>query len=166
MKRKTGELLLFGAAAVLLYPLLHEAGHCCAAVLIGGEAKALTLLPQPSVLCRSPGNDPAAGCWIALGGPLLPYCWSVLREPHGFRRWAVNLFLRGISIWAWIFGAAAAVSFGLGRPVPEEDLTRVLECRPEAWPVCAGVMALLAWIGCRAMAASDPMVRFCAFYRE
>ena len=58
--------------AAVMYPLLHEAGHSLAALLLGGRVVELRLFPIPSVLCDVGGIGSAGLVVFALCGAALP----------------------------------------------------------------------------------------------
>ncbi len=86
--KKTAYLLLVGLlTAGILYPLLHEAGHWAATLLLGGEILEFHLLPRPNVLCELGKIGGAKRALIGLCGMALPFAAALVlhpkRLPHG-----------------------------------------------------------------------------------
>ncbi len=112
--------------AVLIYPLLHEAGHVLTSVLLGGRVVALSWLPLPSVVSEVGRLSAAATALIGWGGLLLPALLSLLLRPRRFCLWYGVFVLRFICLLSFLLAAASAVCYTLGHPLPNDDITTLL----------------------------------------
>lgn len=120
------------------YPLLHEMGHVLAALCVGAAVKEVYLLPTASVLCRMP-SAPVGIVAVGLGGPLFPCVAATLLPHRRFWGWFVRYILLTVCLMALVTAAAATVCFQVGYPLPQEDVTQILQHVPQALPLLYGV---------------------------
>ena len=113
--KKTAYLLLVGLlTAGILYPLLHEAGHWAATLLLGGEILEFHLLPRPNVLCEVGKIGGAKRALIGLCGMVLPFAAALVLHPKRFTAWYVLLLLRGISAFALVLSLISVIGRDCG----------------------------------------------------
>lgn len=138
-------MLLVGLlTAGILYPLLHEAGHWAATLLLGGEILEFHLLPRPNVLCEVAKIGGAKCALIGLCGMALPFAAAVVVWPRRFTTWYVLLLLRGISAFALVLSLISVIGRDCGITIMNDDVLTVLRFRPQGGRACA--ILLTAWL--------------------
>lgn len=143
--KKTAYLLLVGLlTAGILYPLLHEAGHWAATLLLGGEILEFHLLPRPNVLCELGKIGGAKHALIGLCGMALPFAAALVLHPKRFTAWYVLLLLRGISAFALVLSLISLIGRDCGITIMNDDVLTVLRFRPQGGQACA--ILLTAWL--------------------
>lgn len=144
--RKLPGLLLIGlAAAVLIYPVLHEMGHVLTTVLWGGRVVQLQLRPPASVLCCFSSVNTDGQVIAGLGGMLLPFLLTISVRPTGISGRLICLYMQGICALSFLISAVSALLFLCGRSFPGEDMTGVLRLQPHCGDLyLAGSLLLTA----------------------
>lgn len=129
--------------ATAVYPLLHEGGHCLAALLVGGRVHAWQLLPLPCVTCEMAGVDHFGLTLVGLGGMLLPllFTWLIYLKRPCLR--LLGLYLNGICFLSFAISLYACVQFRVGTAPVNEDITKVLMLYPEKANVLMAALAIL-----------------------
>lgn len=157
--KKAAPLAPLCAAAVLVYPVLHELGHILAALLLGCGITEFRLWPVPSVMCGGAGFSPAKQVFVGLAGGFLPAALSLCPAPKRFLPGFLWLLLRVIGAWSMLLHGFYAACFRFGLPAEPNDAAAVLSAAPELFPYLllfyAGACALL----CRAVIKSAPLRR-------
>ncbi len=145
--------------AVIIYPFLHELGHVMMAYIVGAEVMEVTLLPLPSILCNMGPGSKYDFILVGVGGMLLPYIITEIRAPKNFWLWYIWVLVKGISLLAFAISCMAIVSFRLGRPMQNEDITKVLQAEPaNAMAYMTILLVLLAW-GIYEIVKTRPVIR-------
>lgn len=129
------------AVALFLYPLLHEGGHCLAAVTVGAEVTELHLFPWPYVVCEVSRVSKKGLVIIALAGLALPVGAAELFRPKRFSLRFVKFILRAMNMITLLVSLAELVLYRLGIRVGEEDLIRaVMLWEKGFWPIFLGIV--------------------------
>lgn len=126
------------------YPLLHEGGHILVSLCIGGAVEEVRLLPTASVLCRM-SPTPASVTAVGLGGILLPCAVAAMLPHRRFWGWFVRFILLSVCLMSLVFSLAAVGCVQIGHPLPQEDVTQMLQYAPQSLPyLCAALTVALA----------------------
>lgn len=119
-----------GVTAILLYPLIHEAGHALSAILFGADIKELRIFPNAYVICDVSNARKFGKIVIGLSGVLLPFLLTVFVQPKRFWGWFTCFIVRGVCILSFGISFFAIVLFNLGREIENEDIVQVLKIEP------------------------------------
>lgn len=143
LRQWLGVFLIGLLTATVVYPLLHEVGHCLAALLVGGKVHAWQLLPLPSVTCEMTGVDSLGLMLVGLGGILLPllFTWLIYLKRPCLR--LLGVYLNGICFLSFAISLYACVQFRVGTAPVNEDITKVLMLYPEKTDVLMAALAVL-----------------------
>ena len=134
--KKIASITIVGLLMVLfVYPLLHECGHSLLAIILGADILELELWPHPHVLCNMKNLSSTSQVIVGAGGVLLPILFSACVQQKRFWVWYGNMILIGIETLSVVISLTALISFGLGHPVANEDMTTILTIAPSARPV-------------------------------
>lgn len=153
-----------GIAALAVYPLLHEAGHCAAALLLGADVLEFHILPRAYIVCQADGSGAAANVIIGAAGTLLPSLICLLPCPDGFTMWYTRLMLRVVCVQSILISLAGIFLFFRGTPIENEDITTILRISPLGGAVCAVfyIVALAALTG--ATAREKPLTKLYGYF--
>lgn len=156
--QKLPGLLLIGlAAAVLIYPVLHEMGHVLTTVLWGGRVVQLQLRPPASVLCCFSSVNTDGQVIAGLGGMLLPFLLTISVRPTGISGRLICLYMQGICALSFLISAVSALLFLCGRSFPGEDMTGVLRLQPHCGDLYLAGSLLLTAISAADIALRHPI---------
>lgn len=122
----TGLLAVGLLTAVFLYPFLHELGHTLTTTAFGYKIPDFQLFPLPSVICEMDMTNKVAIIFVGFGGMLLPYLISLVAPGKCFWLWYSWLVISGICVLSFVISIAGIVSYNLGKPINNEDITRIL----------------------------------------
>lgn len=132
--KKLSVILLFGLlTAVIIYPFLHELGHCGATILLGGKILEFNILPLPNILCSMANTDNIGMVFIGLNGMIFPIAVSSvisLKINKNFLALYFAFVLNFISLFAVLISFFAVILFCIGKPIINEDVTLILEAYP------------------------------------
>ncbi len=145
--------------AGFLYPLLHEAGHFCAAIFTGADIIEFQLFPVPSVLCRYP--HPHTGVLLISGaaGLLFPVLPTMLTTPQNFWAWYTWFVLKGICIFSFFLSLCALVAFQSGFSSLHEDIIQMVQLAPAYMPIYFIFLSFLLVLNFLQIVASKPLQR-------
>lgn len=121
-----GIILVGLFTAVIIYPMLHEAGHSLIALTVGADVVEFNLFPLPNVMCNVIGIDNTGLVAIGLGGIIVPYFISFFVNPKSFWSWYANAIVRGISLLALGISFTSIILWLNGKIVQNEDIVQVL----------------------------------------
>lgn len=134
--KKVFPITVLGLLMVLfVYPLLHECGHSLLAIILGADILELELWPHPHVLCNMKNLSSTSQVTVGAGGMLLPILISACIPQKRFWVWYCNMILIGIETLSVVISLAALISFDLGHPIANEDMTTMLTIAPSAQPL-------------------------------
>jgi Zn-dependent protease len=147
-------LLTIGVLLTLV--LLHESGHCFAAMLLGGSTEEVLLWPLGGLVDARPPHRPLSVLITALAGPMANMaactaCWVALRFPLHSGSATLNPFALALPSIAWtdprfylllIFDLSYLMMLVNLLPIPPLDGGRVLQCI--LWPSLGYGRALLS----------------------
>lgn len=138
-------LLIVGLLiAVIIYPFLHETGHSLLAMIFGAKIMDFQILPIPSVLLKmSSSISEFDFVLIGLSGMLLPYLISILLPAKTFWKWYVRIALRLICMLSFTMSIASILMYQKGSPMPNDDITIILQNFPQYMPFCFVILTLL-----------------------
>lgn len=150
--------------ATVVYPLLHEGGHCLAALLVGGSVDAWCLFPLPCVTCEIAGVGRLGLTLVGLGGMLLPLLltWLIYLKRPWLRLF--GLYLNGICLLSFAISSYACVQFCVGTPLPREDITKVLMLYPEKANVLMAALAVLMAVILLQVRLARPITQTVKYY--
>lgn len=128
-------LLFIGLfVALFLYPMLHEAGHITAALLLGGTIEEMSWFPNYSVLCNTTALSQGEQTAIGLAGGLLPVMVSLFPSPAIYPVWYASFLLKSINLYYCILNVSYVLLFCADSAVSNTDTTLVLTGSPETAP--------------------------------
>ncbi len=145
--------------AILFYPLLHELGHSATAFLVGAEVVEFQILPVPYVLCNMITCGKLGMAMVGVGGMVVPFLITEIRIPKRFWTWYIWFVIRCICLLSFIISLTGIVTFALGKPISNEDITQVLVQSPEYAPICFGALIVLSVWGVMKIIWSKPLER-------
>ena len=121
-------LILIGLfTAIILYPLLHEAGHSIMAILVGAKVTELNLLPIPNIVCEVSEVERVGVVLIGLGGMFIPAIISMAIQSQIFVIWYTNMMMRGICLLSFVISFIMAVLNEFGIVDEGEDIIQVIK---------------------------------------
>ena len=162
---KSIKLLVVGLInAIFLYPLIHEISHSIIAIIVGAKVVDINILPVPSVLCDIKQVESASIVFIGMSGMILPYILTTIIKPNCFWIWYINYVLKGISTLAFIISVVASVCFIMGNPLPNDDVTQILNVWENGKWICLIASILLAFYSILSMIRDKPVIRFIEFF--
>lgn len=158
-------LLLVGVfTAVIVYPLLHEAGHSLAAILMGGRILRFHLFPLPYVLCEMGLiSDWGIGV-VGLSGMLLPFILSIVFRFNHFWVWYSGFVVKGICMLSFVISLVAIACYMAGTPIENEDITQVLNLWPEGTWFCLAVFLSQTCLSAFMLIKEHPLERCLKYF--
>lgn len=112
--------------SVVLYPVLHEAGHFFLAVALRVEIIELTWYPDISILFSSAENSQNELILVGYGGLIFPAIAALLPENKAFFGWYVSFLLKVINLIAMGFSIYSLLSFKNGYFLMNDDISSIL----------------------------------------
>lgn len=128
--RLIGTLFVGLLTAIFIYPFLHEGGHALAAIFAGGKVYEFQLLPLPFVTCESSNISLLGMIMIGLSGMLFPLLFSWVIYLKNFWIWLIGVYLNFICLLSFAISLYGCIRFISGRPIVNEDITKVLQLCP------------------------------------
>lgn len=110
------------AAALFVYPFMHELGHVIVSFCVGAEVLDFTLFPMPSVLCNVGTINNAGKILIGFGGGLLPLFIAEIVPNKWFWTWYIRVLLKGISLLSFIISVISITT----NCNPQDDMVQTL----------------------------------------
>ena len=112
--------------AIILYPLLHEAGHALVATIVAEDVN-ISIFPLPRVICHISNTQVAGISAIGISGMFFPLMVSLLIKCKGFWLWLISFYLKAISIIGFVLSYVALICHHYGVIWENEDIIKVLE---------------------------------------
>lgn len=128
--RLSGILSVGLLTAMFIYPFLHEGGHALATIFVGGKVCEFQLLPFPFVTCESSKINLSGMIMIGLSGMLFPLLFSWVIYLKNFWIWLIGVYLNFICLLSFAISLYGCIRFISGRPILNEDITKVLQLCP------------------------------------
>lgn len=94
---------------------------------------------------------------IGLAGPILPVLVSIIMRPKKFVLWYMNSLIKIISAVSLIIAIISTISFIIGNPVKNEDITSVLSINNQLWIIIIPVSLLLIFILYKSLIKDKPV---------
>lgn len=111
--------------AVLVYPFIHEAGHCICTFLVGAKITDVNLLPIPYVVCETKDVSVAGQMIIGLGGMTFPVLFCIHSYKHFLLRFC-SLLLSLICAYSFVLSLVGIIGYCNGLIFESDDVVRVL----------------------------------------
>lgn len=159
--RVIGVFLTGLLTAVLIYPVLHESGHSAAVIFAGGKVCEFNIFPLPYITCDASEINLSGMIMIGISGMLFPLLLSWLIYMKNFWLWLIGLYLNYICLLSFLISLYVCVKYIAGKPMANEDITRVLELCPETGGVWIFVFTMLIAGIIVQVARSKPIQRCC-----
>lgn len=145
--------------AILLYPLLHELGHVVASLVLGAEISNLKLFPLPSVMCKLNTSNVLYVVFVCFNGMLLPYMVSIIPPEKHFWNWYIWFVISGICLLSFVISIISIVSYRIGRPMANEDITQALIYAPQYHVLYIVVLVVLSLLRIVQIVHTHPIQR-------
>ena len=124
---KTGLILALGVfVSVIIYPILHEAGHILCALIFGVKIEEINLFSGVNILCSVNIADKSKVIFTGYGGILFPMIISVVIRSKKFVIWCTIFFLRIINIFSIFVSVFSLLSFLSDKPLKADDISTIL----------------------------------------
>ncbi len=151
--------------AVIIYPLLHELGHCFVAVSVGAEVVDFNILPLPSVLCNVFNVKKGGIAAIGLGGILFPYLISFALRPKTFLGWYSNSVVRLVSLLALTISLVSIILWLGGTTLVNDDIIQVLNRLKKGSAVFFSLFLTLLIFGIFKIATDKPLRKLLRYFK-
>lgn len=135
------------AAALVIYPALHEGGHAVTALIIGAGIKGISLFPRPFVACEVADVSQVGQMFIGLGGIISPFVISMLLKPKNFWLWYTNLLVKSISVYATLLSIVALICHINGNSWENEDIVKAVQALPRCAWLLLGLLVIMSIYG-------------------
>ena len=152
------------AAAIAVYPFLHEAGHALATLITGSNVIDIQLCPLPSTLCKVDTGNLLQIIGIGFGGVVFPFVVTILKPPKRFLTWYLWFVIKGICILSYAISLWAVVFYQTELEIVMDDLTRVMEYAPEYKLIYLSVLVALILISVVQVVKSRPIKRCMQYF--
>ena len=160
----TGIFIIGLFTAVMIYPVLHEAGHSLTALTVGARIVDFNIFPLPSVMCDVIGVEDVGIAAIGLGGIFLPYTVSFVLNPRSFWGWYSNFIVRCISLLALCISIICIILRANGKYMQKEDVIQVFNVFESGSVLLFAVFAIMLIYGVIKIITDKPLRRVSAYF--
>ena len=126
-----GILVLGVLSTAVVYPVLHETGHCIMAIITGAKITQIGLFPLPYVACEMQSGNNVCQMVTGMGGLLFPVALSTLLKPRIFWLWYVVFAIKLTNVYALIYSMISVFLYTRGIAVSKDDIAQLLMMFPE-----------------------------------
>ena len=158
-KKPLVTLVLGLFTAIIIYPFLHEIGHCIAIVLFGGKVKEFHLLPLPYVLCEDSSISNGGIVIVGIAGNLFPLFSAMIIIKKPFALWYIAELIIGISIYACVISVVALILANSGIIIPNEDVVKVVQITRGSELLVFSIIIVILCVAFRAFLKNKPIKR-------
>ena len=113
--------------AIIIYPMMHEAGHFIAAVLVGADVVEISVLPIPYVSVFVNEKNLLGKVLIGMCGMIFPMLCIAFRPKRLFGTVIVSTIML-INAIAWMLSCLALIANQMGFCWENEDIITVSQC--------------------------------------
>ena len=156
VKRISTMLIVGLIVTLVVYPILHELGHSIVAILFGAEVLEFNIFPYPNILCNIKSVNSMGIVTISIGGGVFPILF-VVRSPKQFIGWYTCFTIRWICVLSYLISIVSVISFQLGMPVQNEDITHALIEKPQYAFAYLMFYLILMFVSVLLIVKSNPM---------
>lgn len=125
-------LILVGLLVCLVvYPFLHEIGHCIFAYVLSCDVKNINFTNDISVDCVVNAQNKWLIVFVALGGLIFPFIIAVLFRMKSFWLWCASVLLKLVCLLSFVISIVSAVLTLSGSVNIHDDSTVVINYAPQ-----------------------------------
>ncbi len=150
--------------AVVIYPILHEAGHIIVMLITGIKIEEISLFNGFSILCRINSTEKINAVVAGYGGILFPVIVSFITNPKSFVLWYMLFVLKIINLISVVFSFCSLGTHYLGIPLEHNDISAILKIDSMSFSPTVVFLAVCFIVIILLFLKDEPLKHFDNFY--
>lgn len=150
---------------VVIYPILHELGHCIFALSCSVEIMGISLYP-PSVLCNFKNTDILKIMLVGIGGITFPAVLSIIIFTDKILIWYSNLVIKIISIYELIVSILSIPLYDFDFAKINIDANIILNYSNESGSILLILCSFLAFCLLLSIILSNPVSKMTLYFAK